>query len=109
MVIRDQVPFTKPKWLSNKYEPKNDGDFKMISDYPNYNKLKNPLEWIRQLFWCKNKYQKSTLVIDISKDDIDKGEGYIDCFEYIKWYINKNYKKLCNHHYLDRYICFHKH
>jgi hypothetical protein len=49
------------------------------------------------------------LVIDISKDDIDKGEGYIDCFEYIKWYINKNYKNLCNHQYLDRYTCFHKH
>ena len=81
----------------------------MSSDYPNYNKLKNPLEWIRQLFWCKNKNQKCTLVIDISKDDIDKGEGYIDCFEYIKWYVNKNYKKLCNPLYLDRYICFHKH
>jgi len=48
------------------------------------------------------------LVIDIGKANIDKGQGSIDCFEYIKWYLNKNFENLCPLNYLDRYICFHK-
>ena len=49
------------------------------------------------------------MVVDISKDEIDKGEGYVDCFEYLKWYLNNNFEKVNPEGYLDRYTVFHWH
>ena len=43
----DALPNPKPKWLSQKYAPKNDSNFKVIKDYPNYKKAGNPIEWLR--------------------------------------------------------------
>ena len=43
----DALPNPKPKWLSQKYAPKNDSNFKVIDDYPNYKKAGNPIEWLR--------------------------------------------------------------
>ena len=43
----DALPNPKPKWLSQKYAPKNDSNFKMIDEYPDYKKAGNPIEWLR--------------------------------------------------------------
>ncbi len=45
--MKDGVPLTKPKWLSSKYSPKNDGKFEMQDEYPKYNKISHPVEWAR--------------------------------------------------------------
>ena len=43
----DTIPNPKPKWLSQRYAPKNDSNFKEMADYPNYGKAGNPIEWLR--------------------------------------------------------------
>ena len=43
----DTIPNVKPKWLRQRYAPKNDSNFKEIDDYPNYSKSGNPIEWLR--------------------------------------------------------------
>ena len=97
-----------PKWLSSKYTPINDRLFKEKSDYPDWKKVPHPIEWLRQLYWCTIKITKCTLLIDITKSNPDFGEGYIDCFEYLKLYLKNHYKELCPPDYLNNYICFHK-
>jgi hypothetical protein len=64
--MKDCCPHTKPKWLSSPYVPKNDGNFVEKADYPNFNTVPHPIEWLRQLYWCTNKIIKCTLAIDIS-------------------------------------------
>ena len=95
-----------PKWLISPYNPKNDEGLKMTKDYPKF-KNKKALEWIKLFHWCKEKIQKSTHIIDINKDNIDPGPGYINCFEYLKWYVKTHYKQFLEHDYLQRYVCFH--
>ena len=107
--ISEAVGFEKPKWLKSKFEPTKPKKLYLSDGFPNWKKIKHPLEWLRQLFWCPFKIQKCTLVVDISKDEIDKGEGYVDCFEYLKWYLNNIFEKLNTEGYLDRYTIFHYH
>ena len=88
----DELPDVKPKWLSQRYVPKNDGQFKESDDYPDYAKAGNPIEWLRRLYWCSRKTQKSTYIIDPSDANILVGPGDLDSFMYLKHYCDQHYR-----------------
>ena len=78
----DKIPFRKPKWLSSKYTPVNNGKFTLQAKYPElllpatlekriakrlrklkknkqkgkpaiiYKETSNPIEWLRRCYWC---------------------------------------------------------
>ena len=85
----DALPNPKPKWLSQKYAPKNDSNFKVIS------KLQESWKSYRVasiIVRSEKKNHRSTLVIDPSEPYIKVGNGEIDTFKYLKYYCHKNYK-----------------